>query len=120
METYDAPRSKTRSAVIQTFRKLYLQRESTWITVKDITEMTGIHRATFYLCYGSVYAVLDSIKQERLERLKEVCSAYTSSENSRVYFLSAMRRLYDQNEVFWEPLLCRHLGNEFAVEYRAS
>ena len=118
MGTYDAARSKTRSAIIQAFWKLYLQRGISKITVRDITEMTGIHRAAFYLYYDSVYAVLDSIKQEQLERLKEVCSTYTSSENGYADFLSAMRKLYDQNEVFLEPLLCRHLGNEFAVEYR--
>ena len=78
MGTYHAARSKTRSAIIQAFWKLYLQRGISKITVRDITEMTGIHRATFYLYYDSVYAVLDSIKQEQLERLKKVCSTHTS------------------------------------------
>lgn len=77
------------------------------------------HRATFYLYYDSVYAVLESIKQEQLKRLKEVCETYTSSENNYADFLAAMRALYDQNEVFLEPLLCRHIGNTFATEYRA-
>ena len=119
MGTYHAARSKTRSAIIQAFWRLYLQQGISKITVKDIAEMTGIHRATFYLYYDSVCAVLDSIKQEQLERLKEVCSTHTSSENGYADFLAAMRGLYDQNKVFLEPLLCRHLGNEFAVEYRA-
>ena len=118
MGTYDAARNKTRSAIIQAFWKLYLQKEISKITVRDLTEMTGIHRATFYRYYDSMYAVLESIKQDQLERLKEVCSTYTSSEDGYADFLSAMRRLYDQNEVFLEPLLCQHLGNNFAVEYR--
>ena len=119
MGTYDAARSKTRDAIVRAFWKLYLQQGNSKITVKDITKMTGIHRATFYLYYDSVYAVLDSIKQEQLERLKEVCSTYSSRENDFADFLSAMQELYDQNEIFLEPLLCRHCGNEFAVEYQA-
>ena len=118
MGTYDAARSKTKSAIVQAFWKLYTQREISKITVRDITDMTGIHRATFYLYYDSVYAVLESIKQEQLNRLKDVCETYTSSANGYADFLAAMRTLYDQNEVFLEPLLCQHIGNTFATEYR--
>ena len=118
MRTYDAARSKTKSAIVQAFWELYLLRDISKITVKDISEAAGIHRATFYLYFDSVYAVLDSIKSEQLEKLKKVCSTYTSSENDYGDFLAAMRSLYDENETFLEPLLCRHQGQEFASAYR--
>ena len=118
MGTYDVARSKTKSAIVQAFWNLYLQKDTCKITVKNITEATGIHRATFYLYFDNVYAVLDSIKSEQLDNLKKTCSTYTSSENGYETFLTAMRKLYDENEVFLEPLLCQHRGREFASQYR--
>ena len=83
MRTYDAARSKTKSAIVQAFWELYLLRDISKITVKDISEAAGIHRATFYLYFDSVYAVLDSIKSEQLEKLKKVCS-YLRLKNCRI------------------------------------
>lgn len=118
MGTYDTARNKTKTAIIESFWKLYCKKDVSKITVKDITEATGIHRATFYLYYDNVFAILDAIKNEQLEKLKYVCSTYTSIDNDYADFLKAMRRLYDENETYLEPLLCQYRGNEFAVQYR--
>lgn len=112
------PRNKTKTAIVEAFWKLYADKDISKITVKDITEATGIHRATFYLYYDNVFAVLDAIKDDQLGKLKYVCNTYTSSDNDYADFLNAMRRLYDENEVYLEPLLCHYRGNEFAVQYR--
>lgn len=118
MGTYDAARNKTKTAIIEAFWHLYAGKDISKITVKDITEATGIHRATFYLYYDNVFAVLDAIKEDQLDKLKHVCGTYTSSDKDYADFLNAMRKLYDENEVFLEPLLCHYRGNEFAVQYR--
>ena len=118
MGNYDAARTKTKNAIIHAFWKLYAEKDISKITVKDITEATGIHRATFYLYYDNVFAVLEAIKNDQLEKLKYVCNTYTSSDNDYADFLNAMRKLYDENEIFLEPLLCQYRGNEFAAQYR--
>ena len=118
MGIYDSARAKTKRSITETFWNLYLQKDISKITVRDITEGTGIHRATFYLYYDNVFAVLDSIKQEQLDKLGEVCSTYASAENDYADFLGAMRKLYDENEIFLKPLLCQYRGNEFAAQYR--
>ena len=118
MGTYDVARNKTKTAIIEAFWKLYAEKDISKITVRDITEATGIHRATFYLYFDNVFAVLDTIKGEQLEKLNYVCSTYTSSNDDYAEFLNAMRTLYDENETLLEPLLCRHRGNEFAIQYR--
>lgn len=69
METYDTARNKTKTAIIKSFWKLYCKKDVSKITVRDITEATGIHRATFYLYYDNIFAVLDAIKNEQLEKL---------------------------------------------------
>lgn len=97
--------------LVESFWKLYCKKDVSKITVRDITEATGIHRATFYLYYDNVFAVLDAIKNEQLEKLKYVCSTYTSSDNDYADFLKAMRRLYDESETYLEPLLCQCCGN---------
>ena len=118
MGTYDVARNKRKTAIIEAFWKLYAEKDISKITVRDITEATGIHRATFYLYFDNVFAVLDTIKGEQLEKLNYVCSTYTSSNEDYAEFLNAMRTLYDENETLLEPLLCRHRGNEFAIQYR--
>lgn len=118
MGTYDSARNKTKTAILEAFWRLYADKDISKITVKDITEATGIHRATFYLYYDNAFAVLDAIKEDQLDKLKHVCSTYTSSDNDYAGFLNAIRKMYDENEVFLEPLLCCYRGNEFAVQYR--
>lgn len=114
----DAARTKTKNAIIHAFWKLYAEKDISKITVKDITEATGIHRATFYLYYDNIFAVLEDIKNDQLEKLKYVCNTYTSSDNDYADFLNAMRKIYDENEIFLEQLLCQYRGNEVAAQYR--
>lgn len=118
MGTYDAARNKTKNAIIQAFWKLYLQKNISKITVKDITDATGIHRATFYLYYDNVFAVLEAIKAEQFDKLQYVCTAYAACKSDHSDILSALQNLYDENEAFLEPLLCQYRDDKFALEYR--
>ena len=118
MGTYDTVRNRTKTAIIESFWKLYCKKDICKITVKDITDATGIHRATFYLYFDNVFSVLDAIKNEQLDKLKYICNTYPSSDNDYADFLNAMRKLYDENEAYLKPLLCQYRENEFAVQYR--
>lgn len=115
---YEEARQRTRTAIIEAFWRLYEKKDISKITVKDITEKTGIHRATFYLYFDNVYDVLQAIKSDQLEKLRYVCTTYISSENNYADFLAAMRKLYDDNEVYLEPLLYQYHRNRFAEDYR--
>ena len=103
---------------MEAFWKQYEKKDISKITVKDITEKTGIHRATFYLYFDNVYDVLKAIKSEQLEKLRYVCTTYISRDNNYADFLAAMRKLYDENEVYLEPLLDQYRKNCFAADYR--
>lgn len=113
----DTARNQTKTPIIESFWRLYHKKDVSKITVKDITEATGIHHTTFYLYYDNVLAVMDAIKNEQLEKLKYVYSTYISSDNEYADFLKAMRKLCDENKTCLEPLLCQYRGNEFAVQY---
>lgn len=118
MGTYDLARQKTKRSIIMAFWNLYTDMEISKITVRSITEKAGIHRATFYLYFDHVDAILDSIKNTQLSAVKYVCSNYTSSENNYADFLQAMQNLYTKNELFLKPLLCEFRDSQFALEYR--
>lgn len=53
---------KTRSAIQTAFIKLILKKDISKITVREISELADINRATFYLHYSDVYQVLESIE----------------------------------------------------------
>ncbi len=118
MGTYDLARQKTKHSIIMAFWNLYTDMGISKITVRSITEKAEIHRATFYLYFDHVDAILDSIKSTQLSAVKYVCSNYTSSENSYADFLQAMQNLYTENELFLKPLLCEFRDSQFALEYR--
>lgn len=118
MGTYDIARSKTTNAIIQAFWELYAEKDIWRITVRDITEKIGIHRATFYLYFDNVYAVLDVIKSEQLDKVANVCSTYTSSDNEYAEFLNAMHNLYQDNKNFLSPLLSQFRDNSFSIQCR--
>lgn len=77
MGTYDSARAKTKSVIIDAFWKIYTKKDISKITVREITETAGIHRATFYLYFDSVFAVLNEIKSERLQKLRDICDTYS-------------------------------------------
>lgn len=118
MSTYELARQKTKHSIIMAFWNLYTDKEIDKITVRSITEQAGIHRATFYLHFDHVYAILDCIKDTQLSAVRYVCTNYTSSENNYADFLCAMQKLYTENELFLKPLLCEYRDSGFAMEYR--
>lgn len=118
MGTYDQARQKTRHSITMAFWELYTDTETDKITVRSVAEKAGIHRATFYLYFDSVYAILESVKDAQISAVRHVCSTYTSSADNYVEFLHAIQNLYTENEVFLKPLLCEYKDSQFALEYR--
>lgn len=76
---YDAAGNNTKTAIVEAFWSLYADKVISKITVKDITEATGIHRTAFHVYYYNVFAVLDAVRKDQLDKLKYVCGTYTSS-----------------------------------------
>lgn len=118
MGTYDLARQKTKHSITMAFWSLYADTELNKITVRSVAERAGIHRATFYLYFDNVYAILDSIKETQLSAVNHVCSTYLSSEDNYAGFLHALQNLYEENEIFLKPLLCEYRDSQFALEYR--
>lgn len=64
MSKHDENRERTKTNLKEAFWDLYKTKSIHEIRVKDITDKAGYHRATFYLYYTDVYALLDEEVQE--------------------------------------------------------
>ncbi|MGN0158406.1 MAG: TetR/AcrR family transcriptional regulator [Brotaphodocola sp.] len=83
MGTYENARLKTKQKIIKAFWNLYREKSIDKITVKDITDACKIHRATFYLHFSDVYAVLEEMEEELLSELRDICQCDAVDLESR-------------------------------------
>lgn len=71
MGIYKSARSKTKEKIADAFWELYKEKPIQKITVKEITDMTGHSRNTFYAHYKDVYEILENIQSEIFELISE-------------------------------------------------
>ncbi len=61
----------TKAAIIQSFMKLLNEMPFDKITVKDIVDDCGINRNTFYYNFQDIYALVDEILQNEINKIVE-------------------------------------------------
>ncbi len=71
MNKHELKRRATIQALENAFWDLYCEQDISHITVKSITERSGVHRSTFYLYFEDVYSLLESIKQRVIQEWVE-------------------------------------------------
>lgn len=118
MGTYDGARAKTKLAIEQAFWKVYTEKGLRRVTVQEIASTAGFHRATFYMYFGSVDLVLESIKSRQLALLAEALRVTRSPANDYADLLKALECLFHENRTYLEPLVCDYQDIDFAMEYR--
>lgn len=64
-ETHRA--TETRERFKKAFFTLYAERKIETITIKEVADLAGFNRGTFYLYYKSIYDLLQKTEQELLE-----------------------------------------------------
>lgn len=118
MGTYDRATKQTKIKITKSFWELYKKRPIEKITVKDITDACGIHRATFYLHYPDVYAVLEQIKNLLLHELHQIDAAPIQSSSDLTQFSYNLYTLYERRREYLHYLIVEHPEPEFAFRYR--
>ena len=70
----DANRSvrMTKQRLYQALITLLQQKSLREITVRELTELAGISRGTFYFHYTDIYALMDQMEAAQLKRLNEL------------------------------------------------
>lgn len=66
----------TRKNLTDAFWKLYQTKPIERISVKEITDMAGYNRGTFYLYFKDIYDVLDNVEKDVLEIMKGEIEKY--------------------------------------------
>lgn len=73
---------RTRAAIEQAFYELAQTKDVSRITVRELTERSGVSRGTFYLHYRDVYDLLSQREAEMLAQLKEALEAQPLQDDS--------------------------------------
>lgn len=118
MSTYEAKRCRTRSKIERAFWELYTEKNFRRVTVREITERSGVHRSTFYTYYDSVGDVFDAIKEHQLALVREVIAIQDTDQNEFQTLLETLRQLYEENRLFLKPLLVDYHSSSFSRAYR--
>lgn len=69
---------QTKSSLRNAFWTLYSQKPIEKITIKEITDLAGYNRGTFYLYYKDVYDILAQIEEELLELVQQILEEATA------------------------------------------
>ena len=63
MNKQEEKAAQTKAALVNTFWELYLLKPIEKISVKEITDATGVYRSTLYYYFPDVYAILEYIEE---------------------------------------------------------
>jgi AcrR family transcriptional regulator len=91
----------TGSDLREAFLRLYAGKPAERITVREITDLAGYNRATFYLHYQDVPALLGSIEEEMLQELERALLPILSSPVPYTVdnFFGAVREVYQRHSL---------------------
>ncbi|MBR2627846.1 MAG: TetR/AcrR family transcriptional regulator [Peptococcaceae bacterium] len=74
MNKQEEKAAQTKAALVDTFWKLYLTKPVEKISVKEITDATGVYRSTLYYYFPDVYAILEYIEEDILHDWEQLIS----------------------------------------------
>lgn len=119
MGIYANARKATHQKLTDAFWKLYQQRPISKITVKEITELCGVGRGTFYNHFQDVYAVLGGIENELSISLNELCEQVRGQPISLTDFNHILYSCYSDEKIreYVRLLVLEHRDPFFAQDY---
>lgn len=99
-----AIKAQTRQNIIDAFWSLYCEKRIESITVKEIAQMAGYNRGTFYEYFSDVYDVLAAIENSLIPTLNELPPVLIPS-GALGMPLDAFFELYERNSKYYAILL---------------
>lgn len=118
MQTYDNARIKTRKKIVDAFWLQYKGKSIEKITVKAITDACQIHRATFYLHYQDVYAVLEEIEEILINALDQVKMEYFETSHDLNNYAKVLLKIFRDNREYLHYLVVENRQPAFAMKYK--
>lgn len=88
----------TKKRLKDAFWSFYKTKRINKISVKEVTELAGCNRGTFYLYYKDVYHILEEIEDELLLPLEEVSLAMINMLVSSEDYITECKKFFDYFE----------------------
>lgn len=108
----------TKKKLTDTFWSLYKEKRIENITVKDVTQISGYNRSTFYEYFKDVYDVLDSIEESLLQYIKDdVMKKIDILDNKQV--IKSIVEMYEKKGEYISMLLSEHGDPYFVGKFKA-
>ncbi len=110
---------QTRENLIGAFWSLYCQKKIDHISIKEITDIAGYHRSTFYEYFVDIYDVLNQLEEELLAKMKaEVIRSLSIETKNNLAQIVA--DLYETQDEYLHVLLGEHGDPHFAKKMKAE
>lgn len=118
MGVYENAKLETRRKIIQSFWELYKTTGIEKITVKDITDASGIYRTTFYLHFSDIYAILEQIEAYFLQELQKVGSKLAFDDENCEQYMLELNEMLRENCEYLRILVNEQKNPRFAEKYK--
>lgn len=117
-QIYENARRKRQEDIITAFWEQYKNIPIEKITVKSITDACQIHRATFYIHYQDVYAVLEQIENSLITALDKISIKCFESYHDLDGFANALYAIFQDNREYLHYLVIENKHHEFSEKYK--
>lgn len=104
----------TRKKLIQAFCDLYQTKPISKITVKEITDLAGYNRSTFYQYFKDVYDLLEYMENEMITiGMEKISSLNLEDPNFNRHFVVSLSQVLREHENYSIILLRNGAGSAF-------
>ena len=118
MGVYENAKQETRKKIVTSFWNLYKTKEIEKITVKDITDASGIYRTTFYLHFSDIYAILEIIEEKLMKELQQLGEEPAVTLEERQRYFDKMNQMLRENCEYLHVLMDDQKNPDFAHCYK--
>ena len=99
---------KTRDVFINVFCELYIKKPIERISVKEIADIAGYNRSTFYEYFSDIYELLEYIENDLLNYIKE---ELINKNSSTISIENALNCFENKNHILYMSTLLSDYGS---------
>lgn len=90
--------AETKKNLQEAFLQIYTKKEISQITIREITDLAGYKRGTFYLYYHDVYDIFQQVKDDMFQHVSSMANSYFNKQTKLLHE-------ENQNKIFHEITL---------------
>lgn len=110
---------RTKQCLMDAFWRLYSRKRIGKITIKQITQLAGYHRGTFYVYFTDVYDLLEQLEDTLLPEVDELPPLAPGPENP-AFSMSSVIDMYARHSQYYAILLGENGDPAFAGKLKSS